>query len=273
VEILMADTPSGKTFAIYPVEYENTGFVSDFGHNLTELIASSVSQKTGWRRHNDMRGADFVLRGKLLLAGQGMNIVISMTGEESEMCGQVYLSELTCENIGWKQVRPLNLEKALRDKLTLSNALKSNTDLRVEMRTDRMGDGPIVYRYGDRPKFALKTNRACYIRLIYIFSDDTRVLVLDNYRVSNDMANEWVRLPINWKVCAPAGVEQMLVQATVEEKMPPLRVQRKQLDGGFYQDIILGSLAEATILTRGGASFAEDPIITEMPYGLTVFEK
>ena len=273
VKILISDLPSGKTFAIYPIEYENTGFVSGFGHNLTELIAASVSQKTGWRRQNDMRGADFVLRGKLLLAGQGMNVVISMTGEASEICGQIYLSELTCESIGWQQVHPINLEKALRDKLALSNALKSNTDLRVELRTDRMGDGPIVYRYGDRPKFALKTNRACYIRLMYIFSDDTRVLMLDNYRVSSDMANEWVHLPIDWEVCAPAGVEQMLVQATVEEEMPPLRVQRKQLAGGFYQDIILGSLSEAVILTRGGASFIKDPIITEMTSGLTVFEK
>jgi hypothetical protein len=65
----------------------------------------------------------------------------------------------------------------------------------------------------------------------------------------------------------------MLVQATVGEKMPQLDVKRRDLPGGYYQDIIRGELAESVMLTRGGMSFDEDPVITEVPYQWTIFEK
>jgi hypothetical protein len=87
------------------------------------------------------------------------------------------------------------------------------------------------------------------------------------------MANEWQRLPVNWEVCAPPGVEQMLVQATVDEKMPPLNIKRQNLAGGYYQDIIMGSVGESVMRTRGGKLFKSDPILTEKAYQWTIFEE
>lgn len=262
-----------RSFAIYPLEYEQTGFVSDFGYALTELLANGITQRTGWKRHVDARGADAVLRGRILASGKGACLVLSMSDSSGEQSGRVYASERTCRDIGWSRIRPKGLDKALQDKLNLYQSLQSDDGLRIQLQTDRMTDGPVVYRYGDRPRLALKASRACYVRLIYVFSDGEKALLLDNYRISDDLANEWQRLPLNWEVCAPPGVEQMLVQATVDQKMPFLNVKRRSLPDGYYQDIIVETLSEAVVKTRGGKHFKTDPILTEIPYQWTIFKE
>ncbi|MDP7022925.1 MAG: hypothetical protein QGH42_01570 [Kiritimatiellia bacterium] len=275
-DLLRSLLPTQKTtgtFVIYPMEYESTGFVSSFGHSLTELLAGKISNRTGWRRREDVQGVDTVFRGKILTTDKGIYIVLSMREVDNETTSQVYVSEATCKSITWERIRPKDLDKALKGKLELYKEIKTDAGLRIQLQTDRMSDGPVVYRYGDRPKLALKVNRACYVRLIYTFSDGTPTLLLDNQRFSSDMANEWQRLPVNWEVCAPPGVEQMLVQATVDEKMPPLNIKRQNLAGGYYQDIIMGSVGESVMRTRGGKLFKSDPILTEKAYQWTIFEE
>jgi hypothetical protein len=270
---LVVGMKNRRTFAIYPEEYENTGYVSDFGQNLTELIAHEIIKQTGWRRSDDSRKADYIFRGKIMTADKGMTLFLSMKSSGAEKSSELYVSEPTCKNISWSRIRPKDLDKALMDKVALYKSIKTDAGLRVQLQTDKMGDGPVVYKYGDRPKLVLKASQACYVRLIYVFSDGTKVLLLDNYRISNDMCNEWQRLPVNWEVCEPPGVEQMLVQATVNAKMPPLRIKRHHIAGGFYQDIILEKLDDAVVKTRGCKMFNSEVQLTEIPYQWTIFEK
>jgi len=269
---LLRTFPRGSTFAIYPIEFENTGYVSRFGHTLTTLLAAVIERETGGRRVDDLATADVVFRGRLLASDKGAYIVLSAKGTTASS-SQIYVGETTCKSIGWESIRPLDLDKVLQDKAAMYAALKSDSRLHVALRTDRMTDGPVVYTYGDRPQLLLKADRACYVRLIYIFSDGTQVLLLDNYRISQEIANEWRRLPVNWEVCEPPGVEQMLVQATVDQPMPSLNVRRRNLPGGYYQDIIQGTVKDAVMLTRGGKMFRAEPILTEVPYQWTVFEE
>ena len=275
-ELLRQVLPKGKSagaFYIYPLEYENTGYVSVFGQLVTALLENGIIRESGWQRANEPQKADYLVRGRLLKAGKGLSVVLELKGRGISRSGQIYLSQVTCENIGWDQIQPRDIERALRDKVALLQGLKRDTGLRVELQTDRMTDGPVVYCYGERPKLVLKVNRACYVRLIYIFSDGTRILLLNNYPIKDDMANEWQPLPVNWEVCEPPGVEQMLVQASTDHTMPPLNVKRRKLPDGYYQDIITDGVQQAVAATRGAKIFAEKGGLTEMPYQWTIFEK
>jgi len=143
----------------------------------------------------------------------------------------------------------------------------------VELRTDQLHDGPVTYRFGDKPALAVRANRECFVRLIYVAADGQRLLLLDGYHIGLAQANGWVKLPLELEACAPAGVEQMLLQAATteaHEKLPPFKVRRVDAGGGGYLPVIEETLDDALTRTRG--IMKRDPaLFAEVPYQWTVF--
>jgi len=184
----------------------------------------------------------------------------------------LFVNAITCENIGWEKIRPENLKQALQNKLALYNAIQTDNRLKVDLQTDKMADGPVVYYYGDEPKILVRTNKSCYIRLMYIFSDNTKTLLIDNYHIATDQTNQWIQLPLDLEVCEPSGIEQMLVQASTEI-MPPLNVKRINFDDDSYIDIIETNIDSQIAKTRGLKIKNPKKEITERTYQWTVFEK
>lgn len=122
---------------------------------------------------------------------------------------------------------PANYNKAEKKQNTLrQNDLISEGGLFAELTTNRGNNNPIFMK-GDTLKLYLKTNKACYIRLIYHFTDGSKVLFLDNYKISNDMVNQLIKVPQEFECIAPFGIETL--QLNAQTKMfAPLNVQTKQ---------------------------------------------
>ncbi len=265
-------------FIIYPFEFENTGFVSGFGNKISELIANKIIQETksstrvGFASKLDSGGK--VFRGKILESDEGIYLLLKKIDSKNneQESNQLFVNKVTCENIGWNEIRPENLKQALQNKLALYNAIQTDNRLKVDLQTDKMSDGPVVYYYGDEPKILVRTNKSCYIRLMYIFSDNTKTLLIDNYHIATDQTNQWIRLPLELEVCEPGGVEQMLVQAS-NEKMPILNVRKMEISAGTFINIIETDIDKQIAKTRGLK--IKNPIkeITEKVYQWTVFEK
>ncbi len=142
------------------------------------------------------------------------------------------------------------LEQALQNKLALYKAIQSDNALKVELRTDKISDGPIIYIFGEKPKIFIRSNKSCYIRLIYIFSDNTKTLLKNNYFIASDQVNQWIRIPFDAVICEPTGVEQLILQASTE-KQPPVNYHRQDLGDGFYIDIIREKISKPVGVTRG----------------------
>jgi hypothetical protein len=167
---------------------------------------------------------------------------------------QHYIEPVTCAAIGKDKLEPADLDRLLDDKLALHKAMSAPEGLRIELRTDRLDDGPVTYRYGDEPKLAVRADRACFVRLIYVTADGQRLLLKDGYPITEQQANQWVRLPVEMKVCEPEGVEQVILQAATQEddaKLPPLRVREVDMGDGYVLPVIQEQLDEAMTRTRG----------------------
>lgn len=261
-------------FIIYPFEYENTGFVSGFGNKISELIANKIIQETKWRRMNSQKGTNYIFRGKILESDAGIHLILTMMDyrNNEQESNQIFVNRITCKNIGWNEIRPKNLKQALQNKLALYNAIQTDNRLKVNLQTDKMSDGPVVYYYGDEPKILVRANKSCYIRLMYIFSDNTKTLLTDNYHIATDQTNQWIQLPLELEVCEPSGVEQMLVQAS-NEKMPILNVRKVELSKGTFINIIETDIDKQIAKTRGMKLKNPQKEITEKVYQWTVFEK
>ena len=106
----------------------------------------------------------------------------------------------------------------------------TNDGLTVEIATDR-GTGPVVYTEGETMTVFARADQEVYIRLIYILADGKRTLLLDNYHVSPEMANQ--SLEIGKFVCTPPfGAEQLHVYAK-REAFPDLGPGQTYAEGGY----------------------------------------
>jgi len=250
---LTASVPAtGKPewWIVLPVEFEHTGFVSEFGHQLAATLSASVARHPLLQITDDPSRASVIVRGRMLREGESVLLVLN-AGKRSV---QHYIEPATCAAIGRAKLEPADLDRLLSDKLALHKAMSDPAGLRVEIRTDRLHDGPITYRYGDEPKLTVRADRACFIRLVYVTADGKRLLLLDRYPIAEHQANQWVRLPLEMEVCPPAGVEQMILQAVTQEddaRLPLLRVQNVSVGDGFVLPVIQETLNEAMTRTRG----------------------
>ena len=273
---LLKNLEQQASFLIYPIEFENTGFVSEFGNKFIELLSNVITSQTDWQRFTikNWKVADYIIRGKILESDNGMYLILNVKDlhNGTEDSNQLFVNAITCEKIGWEKIRPENLKQALQNKLALYNAIQTDNRLMVDLQTDKMSDGPVVYYYGDKPKILVRTNKSCYIRLMYIFSDNTKTLLIDNYYIATDQTNQWFRLPLDLEVCEPSGIEQILVQASTEI-MPLLNVKRINLGDDSYIDIIETSIDSQIAKTRGLKIKNPKKEITERTYQWTVFEK
>lgn len=273
---LLENTRKSAAFVIYPLEFGNTGFVSDFGYTFTEVLTSRISAQSRWQRYDYKRqkSADYIFRGKLLESEQGIYLVLDRKdGHRGNVASnQVFVNSITCDHMGWNRIRPKDLKQALENKLALYDAIQRDNRLKVDLQTEKMADGPVTYRYEEEPKLVVRANKPCYVRLMYIFSDDTKTLLLDNYSIPMHLANQWVPVPLELEVCEPSGIEQMLVQASTE-RMPSLSVKRVDLGGNSYIHVIESGIGEQIAKTRGVKLKTPEKEITERVYQWTVFEK
>ncbi len=257
-----------KTFYVFPFEYENTNFVSELSIIMSELISNEIIQSTGWRKS---KKSDNVFRGKILESTNGIYIFLSYSDPNYNDSNQIYINEKSCNKIGWDKIKPVNYKNALQNKLTLLNAIQTDSKLKVELQTEKMYNGPVIYYIGDEPKLYVKANKACFLRLIYIFSDNIKTLLIDNYPISNEMVNQWIQLPFEFEVSEPCGIEEILLQASTE-KMPSIQYTKMQLDGG-YINILSDNIEKEIVKTRGLKIKNPKKEITERSYQWTIFLK
>ena len=281
-DILLSDIKEQLTekdgIIIYPFEFENTGFVSDFGNNLDHILKSKIISLIGKDVIDHSKNVNLnevnLITGKMLRSANGLSIQLKLRNTLKETYSKhIFLNEITCKSFGWNFIKPKKLDAALLNKIELNKAIKSDTSLKTEIQTDKISYGPITYKYNDEPKLAVRTNKACYIRLIYIFSDGTKTLLIDNYFMNNEMVNKWNKLPLeDLVVTEPSGIEQMLLQSSTQ-KMPELITESVDA-GGFEYSIITGELGKEIARTRGlGFKKNSKTEISEKIYHWTIFEK
>ena len=124
---------------------------------------------------------------------------------------------------------PRTVETSPEESLVSSKVFASD-GLIIEIATDR-GTGTVVYTEGEIMTVFARANQETYIRLIYILADGKRTLLLENYHIDSEMANQ--SLEIGKFVCTPPfGAEQLHVYAK-PERFPDLAPGETYEEGGY----------------------------------------
>ncbi len=126
--------------------------------------------------------------------------------------GLLPMSWFTSKNI---PVKPDNFESAYSTFVAFNKDQITGGGLNIQIATNK-GDESLTFTEGDTLKLYIRANKECYVRMIYYFADGTKVLMLDNYYIGNELANKIYEFPTYFECSAPFGVEnlQVIAQST-----------------------------------------------------------
>jgi len=226
---LGADLPGSLRVMIDRIVYGQTRFSSTFGAYLEQRLGERLLKFDGIQvldralasREGSPLAAQALLHGTYLEMGDEVSLLLkatSLTGEELAS-SQVRLPRAWIQRAGLRLLPENHLEAA--QNLAILDTQVAPSDLKLNLQLDR-GDGGI-YREGERLHLFLRTNRDCYVRVIYQQVDGTKVQVFPNryhpdYRVRKDLIT---RIPaegdtFELKVSEPFGSEIVKVFASSE---------------------------------------------------------
>lgn len=142
---------------------------------------------------------------------------------------------------------PENFEQAYTNMKAFTENEYISGDLNVEIWTNK-GNESLLYTEGERMKLYVRANKECYIRIIYHLSDQSRVLLLDNYYIGSNLVNKVSELPFEFECAGPFGVEVLQLNAQAEAFS---KLTTQNIDGyDFITDNLNGILTKTRAFKR-----------------------
>jgi hypothetical protein len=247
--------------------YQDTRMGSEFSFKLNHILQNILIQDVGYDVATEISHLEektsLMLFGTYWEESNGIKIITTLKNIQT---GNILASaQVTLPTSYLDQnevsVKPENFENAYsRIKLFNKNEIFGG-DLNLEFWTNK-GDNNLVFTEGEKMKIFVRSNKECYLRIIYHLADGSAVLLLDNYYVSSDKVNMIYELPYKFECSSPFGVEILQVNGQTQ-KFSALQIINQ---GGY--DIIQNDLNTMLINTRG-MKLTEDLMMAEQRIVIT----
>ncbi len=229
---------------VFPFEYEDTDFGSEFSHYLQQKLKSTIARliKSG-KRNIYVYGNYWVMRGKMKI------IAILYDADKKEIAGsaEVTFPENFLRNIGI-DYKPKNFVQAMIDKKYFAPEEIVYGGLKVEFWTNK-GTKHLLYKKGEIMKIYVRVNKPCYLQFIYHLANGMRTLLLNNYYIDEDKVNKVVELPYEFECVPPFGVEKLQIFASTEP-LPEPDVKTVEIEGVKYK-VLKEDLKDFLLTQRG----------------------
>lgn len=172
-------------------------------------------------------------------------------------------SYFTSNNIAYK---PGNYDNAIKSLVQFNNEKQPSGGLLVDISTNKGSDG-LIFSKDEEMKLYVRANKACYIRFMYHLADGSKVLLFDNYYISNAMANQVIEIPETFVCAEPFGVETLQLNAQTKEFTP----LSTKLEYGYA--FIVEDLKQVLFKTRGFKAKGKMDAKTEKRIIITTMDK
>ena len=133
-------------------------------------------------------------------------------------------------------LKPDNFEKIMSQQLAFEQEVIDSGQLKLEVWTDR-GQNALLYSQGELMKVYLRTNRSCYVRLLYILANGQKTLLFDNLQINLESINRPLLvndlLEIDFECSSPFGAEMII---GVARNYPFDTIETTERDGYIFID-------------------------------------
>ncbi|MEE8166517.1 MAG: hypothetical protein V3T64_13180, partial [Myxococcota bacterium] len=242
----------GGVLQVAPFRYRSWDVSSPFGRELALALQSAIARNRSPRGElagsNPAAVQDVVIRGRY--REQGEKFELRAVAEEAGTGRLLGSAEIGLVARGIPQslgTRPPNFESFVRDADKLAGGEIVSGDLRIEVRTNKGGEG-LVFDEGEDLRLYVRVNTPAWVRLIYILSNGDHVPISDAWRIAADQVNQLIEHPESFEIVPPFGVE--MIHAIAHTEKPPRLVTRPTRVAGQHYDVIDGG-ADQIVRTRG----------------------
>ncbi|MCB5228646.1 MAG: DUF4384 domain-containing protein [Candidatus Cloacimonetes bacterium] len=236
------------TFDISYPEWQNTGFSSDFSLNFGEYIAHQLESRFGWQRAGYSSKPEIILSGQMFQEADRINMFLKTVGTINQTYS-IQLSAATVQHFGIDTIKPANLEQNIAVQQQFINETVQKGGLKVSAMFPRFSNSTAIYRLGEEASLFIRANKPCYLTIINVEADGRWNVLEQNMYIEEEDTNEWMPLYSDFTVTEPTGVEQILVQASLE-KLPFYETVMEVVTGGGRKYICPGK-GEDLLQTRG----------------------
>ena len=237
-----------RAYLLSYIEWLNTSFSSEFSLAFSEHLAGVLERRFNWYRVSGSEKPELTLGGQLLPEGDRINILIRTIGKYNQTC-TTQLSPNTIAHFGMDFIKPDKLEDRMKNSVTLVDEAVQTGMLSVKGRIVEYPNSPAVYRLGSDFNLQIKVNKPCYLTIMNVEADGRMNVITQNYPMSIEECNTWLKVFSNVTVTKPTGVEQLLIQASMS-KMPEYATREEIVDNGT-KNITDGTIREELAQTRG----------------------
>ncbi len=240
--------------------YKSTDIPTEFSDYFGDLFRQALEEKRGGvSRSIDQEG--YVVSGSYWPGEKELQVIANVNyvvnGENVNLKAGASIA------VDLERVKGLGVKY----ELTSVELLAKNEQLRptaptgglIANVTTQKGSQSVIFKEGEFLSLSVSVSRPAYIRIINIWSDNSKYLLADNFYVSPAQTNQTVKLPLAWETACPCGVEyiQMVAQ---DQPFEPLATEDVN---GFLS--IKGSLSDMLEKSRNvkkkGEYYAESALI------------
>ncbi|MCX8473341.1 MAG: hypothetical protein ORN85_06790 [Sediminibacterium sp.] len=233
-----------------------------FSEKCFQQLKPKLQQIIGWHTANysDLISSDAtIIKGYYVENKANLNIHIELISQEQVLNSfDVVISKeyLDQENIAYK---PTNYNDFKSTQNFLESSNNNNSELELNVTTNK-GDDNLVFKEDEELKLFISSNKTCFIDVIYIFADGTKVLLLKNYKFQPREDKQPTSLPFNFICAEPFGAESLILLAS-EQRLSDIATKS---ESGY--EIITSDFKNTYLnLQRSTNLFSKTLYITTLP--------
>jgi len=241
--ILKRQDIRGGNIDIPSSTYKSTSFSSPFGRYASAGLESSIINTL--ERSTDKT----IIRSNYWQEGDLVFFRVLVLNESGEKLGQAVVKFPTSSVSYSYDLKPQNFNEAMVALKEFADGALTDGGLNVDIWTNkgRNRDSP-VYEEGESLSLYMRVNQPAFLQITYILATGQKVLLEPSFYIGLDQVNRAVKLPYEFEVISPLGIEQLVVTAFSAEPPVPVTVL-ELIDGEQYE--VFTSMKAVVAQTRG----------------------
>ena len=251
---------------VQPFFYQDTRLSSRFARYFKQLLEGKLENSI--QPHREFQAKSVNYEKDMAVSADADYIITGSYWEKEDniqilaFCRSVQTGEIRASaNVDFKRgvlksslnLKPDNFEKIMSQQLAFEQEVIDSGQLKLEVWTDR-GKNALLYSQGELMKIYLRTNRPCYVRLLYILANGQKTLLVDNLQINLESINRPLLvndlLEIDFECTKPFGAEIII---GVARNYPFDTIETTERDGYIFIDT--DNPKHLASITRGTKGF------------------
>lgn len=234
------------------ITYKSTGIPSEFSDYFGFMFRQALEEKRGGISRS-IRTEGYVVSGSYWPGEKEVQIIANVNYVKDGENIQLKAGGSIAVDLG--KIKRLGVVYDLSD----ADLLSKNAQLRptsptgglIANLTTQKGSQSVIFKEGESLSLSVSVSRPSYVRIVNIWSDNQKFLLVDNYYISEQQTNQSVKLSLAWETACPCGVEYFQL---VAQDQPFEKLETEDVDGF---DSIKGTLNTLMAKTRGVKTMSE----------------